>query len=55
MRLNYLAVDRLRRDDVHDRATELPLFHEFADSLSPERQIAGVQEIQRLSPTGRAS
>jgi RNA polymerase sigma-70 factor (ECF subfamily) len=43
-----LATDRLRREDVHDRATALPLFHEFADALSPERQVAGVQEIQRL-------
>jgi RNA polymerase sigma factor (sigma-70 family) len=43
-----LATDRLRREEVHDRATELPLFHEFADALSPERQVAGVQEIQRL-------
>jgi RNA polymerase sigma-70 factor (ECF subfamily) len=43
-----LAIDRQRRDDVHGRATELPLFHEFADSLTPERRVAGVQEIQRL-------
>jgi len=43
-----LATDRLRREDIHDRATKLPLFHEFADALSPERQVAGVQEIQRL-------
>lgn len=44
-----LATDRLRRQDVHDRATELPLFHEFADVLSPERRVAGAQEIQRLA------
>lgn len=43
-----LATDRLRRDEVHARATSLPLFHEFSDALSPERQLAGVQEIQRL-------
>jgi len=43
-----LAIDRQRRDLVHSQATELPLFHEFADSLTPERRVAGVQEIQRL-------
>lgn len=43
-----LATDRLRREDVHERATELPLFREFADMLSPERHVAGAQEIQRL-------
>jgi RNA polymerase sigma-70 factor (ECF subfamily) len=33
---------------VHTRATELPLFHEFADGRTPERRVAGVQEIERL-------
>ena len=43
-----LAVDRLRRDDVHARATETPLFREFTDYRTPERAAAGAQEIQRL-------
>lgn len=43
-----LAVDRLRRDDVHARATETPLFREFTDDRTPERAAVGVQEIQRL-------
>jgi RNA polymerase sigma factor (sigma-70 family) len=43
-----LAVDRLRRDDVHARATETPLFREFTDNRTPERAVAGAQEIQRL-------
>jgi len=43
-----LAIDRQRREEAHSRATELPLFHEFADSRTPERRVAGVQEIQRL-------
>jgi RNA polymerase sigma factor (sigma-70 family) len=43
-----LAVDRQRREDVHARVTELPVFHEFADSRTPERRVAGVQEIERL-------
>ena len=43
-----LAVDRLRRDDVHARATETPLFREFTDHRTPERAAAGAQEIQRL-------
>src|SRR5690348_4332863 len=34
-----LATDRLRRDEVHERATELPLFHEFADARTPERRV----------------
>src|ERR1700726_1589399 len=32
-----IAVDRHRRDDVRSRAAELPLFQEFADTLTPER------------------
>ncbi len=43
-----LAVDRLRRDSVHARATETPLFREFTDYRTPERAAAGAQEIQRL-------
>jgi RNA polymerase sigma-70 factor (ECF subfamily) len=43
-----LAVDRLRRDDIHARATEAPLFHEFADARTPERRVAGAQEIQQI-------
>lgn len=44
-----LAVDRIRRDDVHARATETPLFHEFADVRTPERVVAGAQEMRRLT------
>jgi RNA polymerase sigma-70 factor (ECF subfamily) len=43
-----LAVDRQRREGVHSRATELPLFHELTDARTPERRVAGVQEIQYL-------
>jgi RNA polymerase sigma-70 factor (ECF subfamily) len=43
-----LAVDRQRREDVHIRASALPLFHEFADTRTPERRVAGVQEIEQL-------
>jgi RNA polymerase sigma-70 factor (ECF subfamily) len=43
-----LAVDRQRREDVHSRATTAPLFHEFTDGRTPERRVAGVQEIQYL-------
>ncbi|HEY2685824.1 MAG TPA: sigma-70 family RNA polymerase sigma factor [Steroidobacteraceae bacterium] len=44
-----LAVDRMRRDDVHARATETPLFHEFADARTPERVVAGAQEMKKLT------
>lgn len=43
-----IAVDRKRRDDVHERATEQPLFQEFADARTPERCIAGEQAFERL-------
>jgi RNA polymerase sigma-70 factor (ECF subfamily) len=43
-----LAVDRLRRGDIHARAMELPLFHEFADARTPERLAAGEQQIAQL-------
>jgi RNA polymerase sigma-70 factor (ECF subfamily) len=44
-----LAVDRLRRDDVHARAMETPLFQELTDHRTPERVAAGAQEIGRLT------
>jgi RNA polymerase sigma factor (sigma-70 family) len=43
-----LAVDRLRREDLHLRATALPLFHEFADVRTPERRAAAAQTRERL-------
>lgn len=43
-----IAIDRRRRDETHDRATELPIFHEFADTLTPERRVADAQQVQRL-------
>lgn len=43
-----LAVDRLRRDSVHTRATEEPLFHELADLCTPERRASATQSIERL-------
>src|ERR1700742_2274079 len=45
---NNLALDRLRRDQVHSRATAQPLFNEFIDSRTPERRLAGSQEIEKL-------
>ena len=43
-----LAVDRLRRDNVQTGVSRLPLFHEFADCRTPERRVAGQQELERL-------
>jgi RNA polymerase sigma factor (sigma-70 family) len=43
-----LATDRQRRAATHLRATELPLFHEFADVRTPERRAADRQTVQRL-------
>lgn len=43
-----LATDRQRRAATHLRATELPLFHEFADARTPERRAADEQTVQRL-------
>jgi RNA polymerase sigma factor (sigma-70 family) len=43
-----LAVDHLRRGVTHSRALELPLFKEFADIRTPERQVAGTQAVERL-------
>lgn len=45
---NNLALDRLRRDQVHSRAMAQPLFKEFIDSRTPERRLAGRQEIEKL-------
>lgn len=43
-----LATDRQRRAAAHLRATDLPLFHEFADVRTPERRAADRQTVQRL-------
>jgi RNA polymerase sigma factor (sigma-70 family) len=43
-----LAVDRRRRDAAHARATDQPLFQEFADVRTPERRAADRQVLQRL-------
>lgn len=43
-----IAVDRQRRESVHARATDQPLFEEFADSRTPERRTAGAQEIAQI-------
>jgi RNA polymerase sigma factor (sigma-70 family) len=43
-----LAVDRLRRDEVHSRAMDTPLFREFMDDRTPERAAASAQEVKRL-------
>lgn len=43
-----LATDRQRRAIAHLRATELPLFHEFADVRTPERRAADRETVQRL-------
>src|SRR5689334_22138496 len=32
-----IAIDRQRREEVHDRTTDLPKFHEFVDTRTPER------------------
>jgi RNA polymerase sigma factor (sigma-70 family) len=49
-----LALDRLRRGQVHQRATAQPLFNEFIESRTPERRLAGAQEIERLQYLLRA-
>jgi RNA polymerase sigma-70 factor (ECF subfamily) len=41
-----LALDRLRREQVHHRATQQPMFHEFVDHCTPERQLSGTQDIE---------
>src|ERR1700730_12419580 len=43
-----IALDRKRRDEAHVRATEQPLFQDFADARTPERRVAGEQTLQRL-------
>jgi RNA polymerase sigma factor (sigma-70 family) len=43
-----LALDRLRREQVHNRATARPLFKELVDDCTPERRVAGTQEIEIL-------
>ena len=43
-----IAVDRRRRDAVHARATAGPLVQELADARTPERRLAGEQEVERL-------
>jgi RNA polymerase sigma-70 factor (ECF subfamily) len=43
-----LALDRLRRGQVHSRATAQPMFTEFVDNCTPERRVAGAQELERL-------
>ena len=41
-----LALDRLRREQVHHRATQQPLFREFVDHCTPERRVSGTQDIE---------
>lgn len=44
-----IAIDRRRRDLSYDRATgNGPLFVEFAENRTPERQVAGEQTLRRL-------
>ena len=43
-----LAVDWVRRDHVHTRALDTPLFREFTDDRTPERAAVGAQEVKRL-------
>jgi len=43
-----LAIDRRRRHELHTRATAEPNFHEVVDKLTPERKVAGEQQIERL-------
>ena len=38
-----LAVDRLRRGAVHERATRQPLFTEIAEERTPERHVEGAR------------
>lgn len=44
-----LAIDWARRNDVHTRAINTPLFREFTDDRTPERAAVGAQEVKRLS------
>jgi RNA polymerase sigma-70 factor (ECF subfamily) len=43
-----IAIDRRRRSQIHEKLTELPLFQEFADTLTPERRVAGEQTLRQL-------
>ena len=43
-----LAIDWARRNDVHTRAMNTPLFREFTDNRTPERAAVGAQEVKRL-------
>lgn len=43
-----LAIDRRRRVALHSRATAEPKFQELVDRLTPERRVAGEQQIRRL-------
>lgn len=43
-----LATDRLRREQTLARITDAPLFQEFADVRTPERQAAAAQTVKRL-------
>jgi len=43
-----LAIDWLRRDQVHTRALETPLFRDLTDDRTPERAAASAQEMKRL-------
>jgi RNA polymerase sigma-70 factor (ECF subfamily) len=44
-----LAVDRLRRNDTRMRAADAPLFSEFSNVCTPEREIAASQSVERLA------
>jgi RNA polymerase sigma factor (sigma-70 family) len=43
-----LAVDRIRKSDVRQRGTAAPLFDEFSDARTPERQVSATQSVERL-------
>jgi RNA polymerase sigma-70 factor (ECF subfamily) len=43
-----LAVDRIRRGQVHLRATDQSHFRNFKDSRTPERHAAGEQTLARM-------
>lgn len=43
-----IAIDRQRREAVHDHATRLPAFHDFVDLLTPERELLGKEALSRL-------
>jgi RNA polymerase sigma factor (sigma-70 family) len=43
-----IAIDRRRRDHMHDRIMELPLFGVFADMRTPERHVASQETLSQL-------